>query len=241
MNEMTSKRRVPHGMENLPTLPLNIVEKILQDKPPSEYTCHYSTIIKKEEPSEEPYTEVSKYSGTIRLELDPKLHAGYRQFVFFGLREYVDWLVNQYPNDRLHFVKNKGLVMRLCKSECGQWDKNENSVNGELKIIFRFFVQYNENDFAVHLGRVKEKVDEITTWLFTRELSPPDTPIISSGTALTRNTREHYKLKGNGPRFSNPNLEYVTELRDSFSFILVNNKEIAINKEDGLKMQQFKF
>ena len=218
--EKRSKSVVP-VKENEVLLPINLVEHVQSFKQPSEYPCQYNVLLEFGGYGDhDELGETRQYSATIEFVLPPNLQHEYRQWVDRTFNRVVNDYVGQHPENTVNpdrFFISEDYEAR--------------------KLIFTYLNDHFgwDDGYDKKLYDLKGEMDVLMINVLDACFSAPETAPVPIGGATANNYKRQYKLKVRQHR--NHIDPWDESPRKEFSFILVNNKQIALNKE-GLKTSQ---
>ena len=202
-------------------LPITLVKHVQSFKQHSEYPCQYNVLLECGDYGEhDELGETRQYSATIEFVLHPNLQPEYRRWVDRTFNRVVNDYVGQHPEDTEH--PDKFFISE-----------------DDGKLIFTYLNDHFgwDDGFDKKLYDLKGEMDELMIQVLDACFPAPETAPVPTGGATANNYREQYKLKVRQHRNHIAYALWDEFPRKEFSFILVNNKQIALNKE-GLKTSQ---
>ena len=206
-------------------LPSFVIGKILENRRSSEYPCQLRVTI---EPQGE--GDLQDYNVTMNLVLHENIQSEYKEWIYCTYRRVLTTYVNTHPKSEEETTEENPFFIGGA------------GYNGMFGLAFTYvsgFFGFDE-EFDQKLYNLKERLDSLVNDIFDECFSDPSTALLPLGQVTGANYKSHYKLKRRVDieedwSYSgwNPNLEFA------FPFVLVNNKQIALAKEDGLQMRQY--
>lgn len=227
-------------------LPIPLIEEMLEYKQSSENDCRIDLSI---EPQGEQGTGNLNYFVTMNLVLHENIQSEYKQFIYRSYRRLLTTYIQQNPNNENEANDSTPFFVN-----------GDGTYEGEFGLAFTYVWDLGyvcAGNFSPpndpFLGVINIELNRIVKSIFKKCFSKPNTALLPLGGVTEDNYKMHYKLK-EVPEIEeiewmddDENWEAVNKydrymssnLQRSFPFVLVNNKQIALAKEDGLQMRQY--
>lgn len=213
---MSKLPKVP-AEPKLPELPEELTQSILKEyKPRSEYPCQYNVVLQDKNDSFDAGEIVKRYEAIINLELNQRLEAGFKNYVLRRFNNIIfSFKTNTYGRENLN--RNKCYVSNY----------------REMGLYQSLTFSYIKRDWDdTTLEDLAHKMDNLMVTVLMQCFSGPDTPLVPLNQATGINVRQHYKIKKrHGPYDISYRLWRNIYRRKQYSFILLNNKQLPLNKE----------
>lgn len=220
-------------------LPIPLIREMLEYKRSSENDCRIDLSI---ESHDDPYTYNLDYFVTMNLVLHENIQSEYKQFIYRSYRRLLTTYINAHPNDE----NDTNDQFPFFVNGAGTYE-------GEFGLAFTYVLDVDNvdsfpEDDDPFLGIINIELNRIVKSIFKKCFSNPNTALLPLGEATAENYKMHYKLKEVPEIEEDSIFQYYTEarrrylnsnLQRSFPFVLVNNKQIAFGKYDGLQMRQY--